>query len=213
MYAGFVGKGVASDNRLVGLHPEADYLRKQLARRIKLARIDCGFERQLIAAHIQRHHHLFQRGVTRPLADTVDRAFDLTGAGINRRETVRDGKTEIVVAMHADRNVFSIAYDAGANRPDQFREFSGESVTYGVRHVENSRAFSNCRGEDFAQIFWIAAGRVLGRKLNLFNQVAGQADRLPGHFNYFSAGLLQLVFEMDIRSRYEGVDAWADGFA
>jgi hypothetical protein len=39
----------------------------------------------LISSHTQSHYDFFQGSVSRALANTVDRAFHLTGPGFNRR--------------------------------------------------------------------------------------------------------------------------------
>ena len=53
-------------------------------------------------AGLDRHHDLFERGVAGALADAVDGAFDLAGAGLHGGERVGDGQTQIVMAMDAD---------------------------------------------------------------------------------------------------------------
>src|SRR6266852_5086497 len=117
MYARFVRKRVAPDNRFVRLHAKSDDLREQLTGRINLARIDCGFERQFIGAHAHRHYDFFQRSIAGPLADAVHCAFDLSGPGVHCRQTVRYGQAEIVMAMHTDRDVFAFTNHAVAHSP------------------------------------------------------------------------------------------------
>ena len=212
MYAGFVREGVASDNGFVRLNAEADDLREHLAGRIDFPRVDSGFKSEPITAHVQRHHYLFQRCVAGALADAVDGALDLPCTGVDRGETVRNCETEIVMTVDANGNVLSIAHHTLADRAHQSREFIGESVTHSIRHIENRRAFFHCGVEYFAQILHVAARRVLSRKLNFFSQVASQTHRAPGHFDNFGAGFFQFVFEVDIRSRADGVDAWAGCF-
>ncbi len=55
-----------------------------------------------IVARAQGHHDFFERAVAGPLADAVDRAFDLPGAVFDARQAVGHGQAQIVVAMHAD---------------------------------------------------------------------------------------------------------------
>ena len=74
-------------------------LAQQPARRVQLRRANAGVEREPIAAHVQRHDDLFERGVAGTLADAVDRALDLARAGLHGGERVGDGHAEIVVAV------------------------------------------------------------------------------------------------------------------
>src|SRR5260370_12883379 len=123
MYAGFMRKSVAADNRLVRLHPKADDLRKHLAGRVNFARIDSSFEGQAITPHIHRHHYFFQRSVAGALANSIHRALDLSRPGFDRRETVRHRQSKIVMTMNTDGDLFSITNDALAYRPHESREF------------------------------------------------------------------------------------------
>ena len=198
MYAGFVRKGVAPHNGFVRLNAEADDLREQLAGRINLASVDSRLKSEPIAAHVHSHHHLFERCIPGALADTVDGAFDLAGAGINRGETVRYREPEIVMTVDANRDVFSIASDTLADGAYKSREFIGESIAYSVRHVENCRAFCHRRVEHFAQIINVAARRVLSGKLDFFGKVASHTHSLPDHLDHFGSGPFQFVFEVDI---------------
>src|SRR5438105_4733993 len=104
MNAGLVREGVATDYGLVRLHAEADDLREQLARRVNLFGADAAGVRQTIRADVQRHHDLFESGVSGALADAVDGALDLARARVERRETVGDGESEVVVTVDAYRH-------------------------------------------------------------------------------------------------------------
>ena len=67
-------------------------------------------ERQAIAAHVQRHHDLFERGVAGALADAVDRALDLPRAALHRRQRVGDGQAEVVVAVRAEHHLVGVRH-------------------------------------------------------------------------------------------------------
>ena len=66
---------------------------------------DAGRGAEVVAARAQRHDDLFERGVAGPLADAVDGALDLRGAGAHRGQRVGRRQTEVVVAVHADHDV------------------------------------------------------------------------------------------------------------
>src|SRR5262245_25882825 len=107
----FMRECVTADYGFVRLHSEAHDLREHLAGWIKFLSVDAGFKRHPICTHAQGHHNLFQRSVAGALADAVDGAFDLTGPGIDCRETVSHGHSKIVVTMNADDYVFTITDD------------------------------------------------------------------------------------------------------
>src|SRR6266705_730047 len=207
--SGFVRKRIAPDNCLVRLHAEADNLREQLTGRIDFAGIYAGFKRQPISAHAHGHHNLFQRSVSRALANAVDGAFDLPRSGFNSCEAIRYGQAEIVVTVHADRDVFAISGDSLSQGPDELRKFTRESVSDSIRHVENRGACFKGDAENFAQIVYVAAGCVFGGKLDFVSELSRQAHGLAGHLDYFGARLFQLVLQMNVGSGNKGMNAWA----
>ena len=103
--AGLVGERVAAHDRLVRLHGVAGQARDEAAGARDLARVDAGGEADVGGAGVQQHHDLLERGVARALADAVDRALDLAGAGLQARERVGDGEAEVVVAVHGQHDV------------------------------------------------------------------------------------------------------------
>jgi hypothetical protein len=52
----------------------------------------------IVLPHAHRHDDLFERGVAGPLADAVDRAFDLARAVFDRGQAVGDRQAQVVVA-------------------------------------------------------------------------------------------------------------------
>ena len=66
---------------------------------------------------MQGHHQLFQGGVTGPLADAVDGALQLSGAGFRRREHVSYAHAQVVVTVCRDRHPFD-TLDILAERAD-----------------------------------------------------------------------------------------------
>jgi hypothetical protein len=100
--AGLVGEGVLADHRLVRRHRRAGHHADHARGAVELARGDLGVVPPHVLAGLERHHHLLERGVAGPLADAVDGALDLRGAGADGRQRVRDGQTEVVVAVRAE---------------------------------------------------------------------------------------------------------------
>ena len=84
--AAFVREGICAHNRLVRLHGIARNRGHQFGSRHDLRGIDTGFQAEQIMPHFQRHHDFFQAGIARAFAQTIDGAFDLTCARLNRRQ-------------------------------------------------------------------------------------------------------------------------------
>jgi len=69
------------------------------------AGVDAGRQLVEVLPRAEGHDHLFERCVSGPLADAVDRALDLSGATPGGGERVRHGETEVVMAVDADDDV------------------------------------------------------------------------------------------------------------
>src|SRR5207248_11715391 len=122
MNTSLVRERIASHDSFVGLHAKADDLRKQLAGRVNLARVDTGLEWQGIGAYVHRHYAFFQRRIARSLADPVYGALNLSRAGGNGRQAVRDRQAKVIVTMNTDQDVCAIAERVFANPSHQFRK-------------------------------------------------------------------------------------------
>ncbi len=104
MNAGFVYKSIASGDCLVGLHGDMGDFAEQLAGRKNLLAHNSGGKGIAVGAHSHRHDDFFKSGVARALADAIDGALNLPGAGGNGSQRVGDGHTEIVVAMRRNHD-------------------------------------------------------------------------------------------------------------
>jgi hypothetical protein len=202
-----VREGVRAHDRLVRLHRDPDDRRQQAARRIDLlgahARVEACKD---VRARLDRHHHLFHRGVAGALSDPVDRALDLPRSGANRGQAVRDGQTQIVVAV--DREHRSI--DARSVLPqvaDQLGVLVGCRVPHRIGNVQRGGARRERGREHLHQVVPVGARRVLRRELDVFAVPArlphGPIDLLENPL----AAHAQLVLEVDVAGRDEGVDA------
>src|SRR5213596_206795 len=94
-------KRVRAHHSFVRRHLCPCNLREQAARWEKLIQANVRRHPKTLFAHGQSHHHLFQRRVACPLANSVDRALDLPNAGANRSQRIRHGHSQVVVAMRA----------------------------------------------------------------------------------------------------------------
>ena len=93
---------------LFGCTTIAGEARDEAARAGELGRHDAGVQAvEIVAAGVQQHHDLLERGVAGALADAVDRALDLARAGQHAGERVGDREPEVVVAVRRDDDVAS----------------------------------------------------------------------------------------------------------
>ena len=80
-----MGERVAADDRLVPLDGQAGDRRDHPADGIEPLGLDAGGQAVVVEAGLERHDDLLERGVAGALADAVDRALDLPGAGLDSR--------------------------------------------------------------------------------------------------------------------------------
>jgi hypothetical protein len=92
MNARLMREGVISDDRLVDGHWNSRHLRHQTRSRIDLFGRDTSIQIEIVLPGSERHHHLFQGGITSALADPVDRTLDLPGTIVNRGQGIGDGE-------------------------------------------------------------------------------------------------------------------------
>jgi len=108
MDPGGVCKCIGPDDRLVRLDRHARDLADEAARLRQLLRMNAGISVIHILANPQTHHDFLKRRVAGPLADPVDRAFDLPRPFQNRRKRVRYGQAEIIVAVDRDHGLAAV---------------------------------------------------------------------------------------------------------
>ncbi len=207
--AGLVREGVLADDRLVVLHREARDVRHLAADRHDLGGVDAGAVRHDVVAHAHRHHHLFQRGVAGALAQAVDRALDLPGAGLDGGQAVRRRHAEVVVAVRRPDDLVR-AWHLFTQHPDQLGAFLGRGVADGVGDVDRRGAGLDGDLEDPPEVVVLGPGGVHRRPLHVVAEVAGVGDGLVDPL-----GHLVLVQRGDVavqrRGADEGVDARASG--
>ena len=91
-----------------------------------------------VLADRKRHDELFQRSVARPLADAVDGALDLAGAGPHRRQGICHGQAQVVVAVDGNDHVIDtrhVLHQVVHN----MRVFVGNRVAHRIRDVDGGR--------------------------------------------------------------------------
>ena len=98
--ARFMGKRVVADDCLIRRHRHTGYCGQKLAGSVDLTGINSGFSAVYICTGLNGHNDFLQRSVTRPLADTIDRTFNLISAALHSGQTVGNAHPQVVVAMH-----------------------------------------------------------------------------------------------------------------
>src|SRR5574343_373444 len=92
MNTGLMSEGVGANHRLVRLHRVAGDLGNQLGGRNDLRRIDARLNLENIRPRPHGHDNFFQRCIAGPLAQTVDRALDLTRTSQHGRQRIGNGE-------------------------------------------------------------------------------------------------------------------------
>jgi hypothetical protein len=88
---------------------------------------------------------------------------------------------------------------------------SGGRIANRVGHIDRGRAGFDGHAHHLDQEIAVRAGGVLGRKLDVVNQRAGQPHRFGGQVQRLLAADLQLVFQMQVARSQKNVNAGAVG--
>ena len=163
-----------------------------------------------VAAGPQQHHDLLQRAVAGALADAVDGALDLPGAREDARVGVGDGQPEVVVAV--DRR--SHRGEAGhqlVEAAEVLGVLLGRRVADGVGDVDHRRPLLDRDRADLGRELDLGPGRVHGRELDVLAVGLGERHRRARLALDVLARRLELVLDVDVGGRDEGVDPRALG--
>src|SRR5437868_7526597 len=97
--ASLMRERVSTDYGLVGLRRKGNDGREQLAGVVDLLSPNASLIRHPVGAHSHGHDDLFERGISRALANAIDRALYLAGACAQRGKCVGYGESKIVMAV------------------------------------------------------------------------------------------------------------------
>ena len=194
------------DDRLVVLHRERGRRRHQLGRAIELRRLDADLIGQHVAARLDRHHHLFERGIARPLADAVDGALDLPRAGTHAGQRIGHRHAEIVVAVHREDRLLR-ARHLLHHRAEHLEIFLGRRIAHRIGQIDGGGAGLDRGLHAAAEVVDLGAGGVLGRPLHVVDPVARAAHLEVHHLQHLLGRLLQLVLAVHGRRGDERMDA------
>ena len=154
---------------------------------------------------MKRHHQLFQRRISRPLTNAVDRAFELTRTVFHRLEEVGDRQPQVVVSMHGQHRIGDVRHML-INASDQRTEFARGGVTDGVRDVDGAGTGCNGSLNHLVQKLGITAAGVLTGELDVIHQGAGVGHHVRDDGEHLLPALTQLVLQMNIAGGDEGVN-------
>ena len=210
MNPGFVGERVTAHDRLVRLDLVAGKTCDHPARSGDLGRLDAAPKPVGRLACAQQHHDLLQRGVARPLADAVDRAFDLATPLLQAGQRVGHREPEVVVAVDRGRDLGQPGHQPVELAPHG-GVLVGHRVADRVGHIDRRRALVERDLQHLGGELELRPGGVHRRELDVVAVLLGVRDRGAGLSLHVVAGGLQLILDVDVARRDEGVYARALG--
>ncbi len=208
--ARFVGEGVLADDRLVADDDRAGGAGQHARDMGELPRVDARRQSILVRADAHGHDQLFQRAVAGAFADAVDRAFDLARAGLQRGQRIGDGQAQIVVTVRRIEQVRHVG-QRSAQVGEDAENLVRRRIADGVRDIQRGGACLGDFAADLVQKVGLGANGVLGRKLDLVEQLRRIGDAAHADFQHLVARLLQLGGAVDRRGGQKDVDARALG--
>src|SRR5579862_1408275 len=207
MDAGFVREGIFADDGFVALNVNAGERRNQARRRDDALGIDFRvIAAEKILARAQRHYDFFERRIPRALADAVDRTFDLARAVLHAGETVRDGQSQIVVAVHGDDRLLDVR-NFRDQRVNDRAVLVGHGVADGVRNVDGRRAGFDGGFDDFAQKFRLRSAGVFWTEFDVLAKFARHLHGVNGLAHDFVFRFLQFEFAVNRAGGEKDMDA------
>src|SRR5215470_5870576 len=103
-----MGEGISTDHRFIGRNQDAEQVGYQTAGTVQFVCVDAGGYAKKVRTRADGHDDFFQRGVARPLADSIDGAFHLTGAVANASQRVGNRHSQVVVAVNTDGGLLDV---------------------------------------------------------------------------------------------------------
>jgi len=199
-------EGVGPDDGLVGLHRNAGDLREEPGRLVNLLGFDSGVKAVQILARGERHDDFLHGRVARPLADAVDRAFDLARARADGGQRVGHRQPQIVVAVDGENRPVDV-FDVGEKIGDEVAEFLGDGIADRVRNIDGDRARIDDGRDHLHEIVAVRSRGVHRRELYVVGVGFCQPDGRDRFVEHLRPALLELVFQVDVRRRNKGMDA------
>ena len=200
-----VSKGISSHNCLVRLHRHVHQVGNHTAQRINLRRIDICLKINVIM-RLYYHRYLFEGGVSRPFADSVDGNFALACSVDESGHRVGRRHSQVVVTVGRDDGLVDIA-DIVAEIFDLGSIFRRKAVAGGIGNVDDRCTSCNHSLHDSCKVLIISPSGIFGIELDLIHEVAGIFHCLDGTLDDFLTSRIELVADVRIRSADSGVDS------
>ena len=161
MDTGLMREGITPDHGLVGLDVVPGEAAHHATGACDLSGLDPRPQpAEVLCPGAQDHGHLFERGVTRALADAVNAHLHLSSAHLDAREGVGHSQSQIVVTMHRECHALKRGA-ALVQIAEKVLELGGHRVPDGVRNVDGLRALCNCRANNLGHERRVGSGCVL----------------------------------------------------
>ena len=204
-----VGESVLADDRLAPLHVQSAHAADNARGFQNFACVHVRVQfAEDIRPRLERHDDFLERDIAGALADSVDRALDLTRTVLNGGQRVRHRQSEIVVAVHAYDGVVDIA-DIVLQILDQRAELLRDSEADGVRDIHRGGARRDGGFDDLREKLGFGARGILGREFDILCVRLRQLHTLGGESQDFLVRFLELVLAVDFRRGEKNVDASA----
>ena len=154
------------------------------------------------------HDDLLERGVSGPLAQSVDGAFDLPGTGVHRSHGVGHSHAQVVVAVGGDDVV--TLHDV-AHIGQTLGVLGGHAVADGVGDVERGGAVVDRDLQHLAHELEVGPRRIFRRELDIGRVLAGTGHCGGGLGLHLIGGHAQLVGHVRLARGDEHMDATPGG--
>ncbi len=203
----FVRKGIGAHHCLIRRHLRPRDFREHSARTKKFFQTNLRGHSKTLFAHRQSNHDLFQRSISRALADAVDGALNLPHPGANCRQRVRHCQTQVVVAMRAQRDAVWIAQVFAHSREHRAILFR-HRISHGIRQIQYRCAGIHRYAAYLAQEIDIRPSGIFGGELHLSHVLPAVPDHGGDCFQCLLAGHVQLYAKVQIGCREENMQSW-----
>ena len=163
---------------------------------------------ELLAVHLDAHHHFFHSGVAGTFAQAVDGALDLASAVFNASKGKRSGHAQVVVAVDGKRclvhvgNVLHQVLDAAT-------EFIGQGVAGGIGDVDNGSTRSDGGLYDLGQKLVIGAACILCVELNIVHVLLSVLHGSSGALKDLLGRSAELIVDVAVGNADARVDTGA----
>ena len=208
--AGLMAEGVEADDGLVGLDVHAGVVGDHAGERDEVLGVDAALDIEEVGAGLDAHDDLFEGSVAGALADAVDGALDLAGAGGGGGEAVGGAEAEIVVAVNGKGDGVD-ALDVLEDAVDELGELLRDGVADGVGDVDGGGAGRDALAEETIGEVGVGAGGVHGAELDVGDVALGLGDHLARLLEHFLAAGAELVRDVNVGAADEDVEAGVFG--